>query len=105
MCSRVGNAQISRAIHKSQNKNPGFLGITFTIATRAIDILILNKNIPMNQQTGAISHNNKNGRDNRRDKVQTFGHHHLSARNQPKAFQISRQTTKLIVRSAQVFRE
>ena len=79
--------------------------MTLTIATRAIDILILNKNIPKNQQTGAISQSNKNGRDNKRDHVQTFNHHHLSAMNQPKAFQISRQTTKLIVRSAQVFRE
>ena len=105
MCSRVGKAHINRAIHKSQNKNPGYFGITLTIATRAIDILILNKNIPINQQAGAISHNNKNGRENRRDQVHTFNHHHLSAKNQPKAFQISRQTTKLIVSRAQVFRE
>lgn len=105
MCSRVGNAHINRAIHKSQNKNHGFFGMTFTIATRAIDILILNKNIPINQQTGAISQSNKKGSDNKRDHVQTFSHHHLSAKNQPKAFQISRQITKLIVSSAQVFQE
>ena len=92
-------------MHKSQNKNHGFLGMTLTIATNAIDILILNKNIPTNQQTGEISQSNKNGRDNKRDQVQTFSHHHLSAINQPKAFQISRQTTKPIVSSAQVFRE
>ena len=79
--------------------------MTFTMATNAIDILILNKNIPINQQTGEISQSNKNGRDNKRDHVHTFSHHHLSAKNQPKAFQISRQITKLIVRSAQVFRE
>ena len=105
MCSRVGKAHINRAIHNSQNKNPGYFGITLTIATNAIDILILNKNIPINQQTGAISHSNRNGRDNKRDHVHTFSHHHLSAKNQPKAFQISRQITKLIVRSAQVFHE
>ena len=79
--------------------------MTLTIATRAIDILILNKNIPINQQTGAISQSNKNGNDNKRDHVQTFNHHHLSAKNQPNAFHISRQTTKLIVSSAQVFQE
>ena len=105
MWNRVGNAQINKAIHKSQNKNPGLFGITLIIATIAIDMLILNKNIQINQQTGAISQSNKNGRDNKREHVQTFNHHHLSAKNQPKAFQISRQTTKLIVRNAQVFRE
>lgn len=75
------------------------------MATNAIDILILNKNIPINQQTGDISQSNKNGRDNKMDQVHTFSHHHLSAKNQPKAFQISKQTTKLIVSSAHVFRE
>ena len=105
MCRRVGNAQINRAMHKSQNRNHGFFCITLTIATRAIDILILNKKIPINQQTGDISHNNKNGRDNKRDQVHTFNHHHLSAKNQRKAFHISRQTTKLIVSNAQVFQE
>ena len=59
----------------------------------------------MNQQIGDISHNNKNGRDSKRDHVHTFNHHHLSAKNQPNAFQISKQTTKLIVSSAHVFQE
>ena len=66
---------------------------------------MLNKNIPINQQTGVTSHSNRNGRDNKRDETQTFSHHHLSANIQPKAFHISRQITNHTVRITQVFQE
>ena len=103
MCSRVGNAQISSHIHKSQNENHGLLGTTLTIPTSAIDMVILNKNIPINQHTGHISQSNRNGNDNKSDQTQIFSHHHLSAKNHHKAFQNSKQTTKLIEINAQVF--
>lgn len=105
MCSRVGKTQINNHIHNNQNENHGLFGTTLTIQTRAIDIVMLNKNIPINQQTGATSHNNKNGRDNKRDETQTLSHHHLSANIQPRAFHISRHTTNHTVRIAQVFQE
>jgi hypothetical protein len=72
MCSRVGKTQISNHIHSNQNENHGLFGTTLTIQTRAIDIVMLNKNIPINQQIGATSHNNRKGRDNKRDETQTF---------------------------------
>lgn len=103
MWSRVGNAQINNHIHKSQNENHGLSGTTLTIHTSAIDIVILNKNIPINQQTGYISQSNKNGKDNKSEPTQIFSHHHLSAKNHHKAFQNSRQTTKLIESNAHVF--
>jgi hypothetical protein len=105
MCSRVGNAQINNHMHKSQNENHGLSGTTLTIPTRAIDMVILNKNIPINQYTGHISQSNKKGRDNKSDQTQIFSHHRLSAKNHHKAFQNSKQTTKLIEINAQVFRE
>jgi hypothetical protein len=80
-------------------------GETLTIPTRAIDMVILNKNIPINQHTGHISQSNKKGRDNRSDQTQIFSHHHLSAIIPPKAFHNAKQTTKLIESNAQVFRE
>lgn len=92
-------------MHKSQNENHGLFGITLTIHTRAIDIVILNKNIPTNQQVGIISHSSKNGKDNKREPTQTFDHHRLSAKNHHKAFHKARQTTKLTEIKAQVFRE
>jgi hypothetical protein len=103
MWSRVGNAQINNHIHKSQNENHGLSGTTLTIHTSAIDIVILNKNIPINQQTGYISQSSKNGNDNKSEPTQIFSHHHLSAKNHHKAFQNSRQTTKLIESNAHVF--
>ena len=103
MWSRVGNAQINNHIHKSQNENHGLSGTTLTIQTRAIDMVILNRNIPINQHTGYISHSNKKGSDNKSDQTQIFSHHRLSARNHHKAFQNSRQTTKLIEINAPVF--
>ena len=90
-------------MHKSQNENHGLFGITLTIHTRAIDIVILNKNIPTNQQVGAISQSNKKGKDSKSDQTQTFNNHRLSAKNHHKAFQNSKQTTKLIEINAQVF--
>jgi hypothetical protein len=78
-------------------------GTTLIIHTSAIDIVILNKNIPINQQTGYISQSNKNGNDNKSEPTQIFNHHHLSAKNHHKAFQNSKQTTKLIEINAQVF--
>ena len=105
MCSRVGNAQINNHIHKSQNENHGLSGTTLTIPTRAIDIVILNKNIPINQHIGYISQSNKKGRENKSDQTQIFNHHRLSAKNHHKAFQNSKQTTKLIEINAPVFRE
>ena len=99
----MGNAQINNHIHKSQNENQGLLGTTLTIPTSAIDIVILNKNIPINQQTGYISQSKRNGNDNKREPTQILNHHHLSAKNHHKAFQNSRQTTKLIESIAQVF--
>ena len=60
--------------------------MAFTIHTRAIDIVILNKNIPMNQQIGYISQSNRNGKDNKRDETQIFNHQYLSAIIPPKAF-------------------
>ena len=73
-------------MHKSQNKNPGLFGMAFTIQTRAIDIVMLNKNIPMNQQIGCIFQSNRNGNDNKMDETQIFNHQYLSAIIQPKAF-------------------
>ena len=105
MWSRVGNAQINNHIHKSQNENHGLSGMTLIIPTRAIDMVILNRNIPINQQTGYVSQNNRNGRDSRSDQTQIFSHHHLSAIIPPKAFHNAKQTTKLIEIKAQVFRE
>jgi len=105
MCSRVGKTQISNHIHSNQNENHGLFGTTLTIQTRAIDIVMLNKNIPINQQIGATSHNNRKGRDNKRDETQTFNHHHLSANIHPRAFHISRHKTNHTVRIAQVFQE
>ena len=104
MWSRVGNAQINNHIHKSQNENHGLSGKTLTIHTSAIDIVILNKNIPINQQTGYISQSKRNGNDNKSEPIQIFSRHHLSAKNHHKAFQNSKQTTKLIESNAQVFR-
>jgi hypothetical protein len=104
MWSRVGNAQINNHIHKSPNENQGLSGTTLTIPTRAIDIVILNKNIPINQQTGYISQSRRNSNDNKSEPTQIFSHHHLSAKNPHKAFQNSKQTTKLIEINAQVFR-
>ena len=104
MCNNVGNAQINNHIHKSQNENHGLSGTTLTIPTSAIDIVILNKNIPINQQTGHISQSKRKGRDNKREPTPIFNHHHLSAKNHHKAFQNSKQTTKLIEINAQVFR-
>ena len=105
MCNNVGNAQINNHIHKSQNENHGLSGRTLTIPTIEIDIVILNKNIPINQQTGYISHSRRNGNDNKREPTPIFNHHHLSAIIPPKAFHNAKQTTKLIEISAQVFRE
>jgi hypothetical protein len=76
-----------------------------TIHTKAIDIVILNKNIPINQHIGYISQSSKNGRDIKSDQTQIFSHHHLSAKNHHKAFQNAKQITKLIEINAQVFRE
>ena len=103
MWSRVGNAQINNHIHKSQNENHGLSGITFTIPTSAMDIVMLNKNIPINQQTGYISHSKRNGNDNKSEPTQIFSRHHLSAKNHHKAFQNSKQTTKLIEINTHVF--
>ena len=105
MCNRVGNAQINNHMHKSQKENHGLSGTTLTIPTSAIDMVILNKNIPINQQTGAISQSKRNGKDNKSEPTQIFNHHHLSAKNPHKAFQNSKQTTKLIESNAHVFRE
>ena len=66
-------------------------------------MVILNKKIPINQHTGYISQSNKKGRDNKSDQTQIFSHHRLSAKNHHKAFQNSKQTTKLIEMRAQVF--
>jgi hypothetical protein len=79
--------------------------MTLTIPTRAIDMVILNKNIPINQHTGHISQSNRNGNDNKSDQTQIFSHHHLSAIIPPKAFHNAKQITKLIEINAQVFRE
>jgi hypothetical protein len=68
-------------------------------------MVILNKNIPINQHTGHISQSNRNGNDNKSDQTQIFSHHHLSAIIPPKAFHNAKQTTKLIEIKAQVFRE
>ena len=68
-------------------------------------MVILNKNIPINPQTGAIFQSKRNGKDNKRDETQIFNHHHLSAKNHHKAFHKAKQTTKLIEINAQVFRE
>ena len=57
----------------------------------------------MNQQIGHISQNNRKGKDNKRDETQIFNHHRLSAKNHHKAFQNSRQTTKLIEINTPVF--
>lgn len=103
MWSRVGNAQINNHIHKSQKENQGLSGRTLTIHTRAMDMVILNKKIPINQQTGAISQSNKNGKDNKSDQTQILSHHHLSAIIPPKAFHIAKQNTKLIEINTQVF--
>ena len=103
MWSRVGNAQINNHIHKSQNENHGLSGRTLTIHTRAIDIVILNKNIPINQQTGYISQSKRNGRDNKSEPTPIFNHHHLSAIIPPRAFHRAKQTTKLIESNAHVF--
>ena len=105
MCSRVGNTQINNHIHKSQNENHGLFGTTLTIQTRAIDIVILNKKIPINQQIGNISHSNKSGKESKREETQTFNHHHLSAKNHQRAFQNSRHTTNPTTRIVQVFQE
>ena len=105
MWSRVGNAQINNHIHKSQKENQGLSGTILTIHTSAIDIVILNKNIPINQQTGYISQSKRNGRDNKSEPTPIFNHHHLSAIIPPKAFHRAKQTTKLIEINAQVFRE
>jgi hypothetical protein len=77
--------------------------MTLTIQTRAIDMVILNKNIPTNQHTGYISQSNKKGRDNKSDQTHIFSHHHLYAIIPPKAFHRAKQTTKLIEINAQVF--
>jgi len=74
-----------------------------TIPTSAIDIVILNKNIPINQQTGYISQSSKNGNDNKSEPTQIFSHHHLSEKNPQKAFHRAKQITKLIEIKAQVF--
>lgn len=103
MWSSVGNAQINNHIHKSQNENHGLSGTTLTIHTSAIDIVILNKNIPINQQTGYISQSKRNGRDNKSEPTQIFNHHHLSAIIPPRAFHRAKQTTKLIESNAHVF--
>jgi hypothetical protein len=66
-------------------------------------MVILNKNIPINQHTGHISQSNRNGRDNKSDQTHIFSHHHLSAIIPPKAFHRAKQTTKLIEINAQVF--
>ena len=68
-------------------------------------MVILNRNIPINQHIGYVSQSNRNGRDSRSDQTQIFSHHHLSAIIPPKAFHNAKQTTKLIEISAQVFRE
>ena len=60
--------------------------MTFTIPTRAIDMVILNKNIPINQQIGYISQSKRKGNDNKSEPTQIFNHHHLSAIIPPKAF-------------------
>jgi hypothetical protein len=67
--------------------------------------VILNKNIPINQQTGQISQSKRNGNDNKSEPTQIFSRHHLSAKNHHKAFHSAKQTTKLIESNAQVFRE
>ena len=67
--------------------------------------MILNKNIPINQQTGYISQSKRNGKDNKSEPTQIFNHHHLSAITPPKAFHRAKQTTKLIEINTQVFRE
>ena len=79
--------------------------MTLIIPTRAIDMVILNRNIPINQQTGYVSQSNRNGRDNKSDQTQTFSHHHLSAIIPPKAFHRAKQNTKLSETRAQVFHE
>ena len=68
-------------------------------------MVILNKNIPINQHIGYISQSNRNGNDNKSDQTQIFNHHHLSAIIPPKAFHKAKQATKLIEIKAQVFRE
>ena len=68
-------------------------------------MVMLNKNIPINQQTGYNSQSNKNGNDNKSELTQIFNHHHLSAKNHQKAFHRAKQTTKLIEINAQVLRE
>jgi urease beta subunit len=65
--------------------------------------VILNKNIPINQQTGYISQSSKNGNDNKSEPTQIFSHHHLSAKNPQKAFHRAKQTTKLIEINTHVF--
>ena len=103
MCNNVGNAQINNHIHKSQNENHGLSGRTLTIPTSAMDIVILNKNIPINQQTGHISQSKRKGRDNKREPTPIFNHHHLSAIIPPNAFHRAKQITKLIESNAHVF--
>ena len=105
MSSSVGSAQINNHIHKSQNENHGLFGMILAIQTRAIDMVILNKNIPINQHIGYVSQSNRKCKDNKSDQTQIFSHHHLSAIIPPKAFHNPKQTTKLIEISAQVFRE
>ena len=68
-------------------------------------MVILNKNIPINQHIGHISQSNRKGKHNKSDQTQIFSHHHLSAIIPPKAFHNAKQTTKLIEIKAQVFRE
>ena len=92
-------------MHKSQNENHGLFGITLTIQTRAIDIVILNKNIPKNQRIGKLSQNSKSGKDNKSDQTQIFSRHHLSAIIQPKAFPKANTQVNHKTIGIQTFRE
>ncbi len=86
---------MSKAKQRSQNMVQLFSGIDFTIALKAIGIVILKRKIQSIQKIIQYSHNSRHGREIIRDDTQILIHQYLSAKIQPSAFHKATHITKI----------
>ena len=86
---------MSKAKQRSQNIVQLFSGIDFTIALKAIGIVILKRKIQIIQKIIQYSHSRRHGREIIRDDTQILIHQYLSAKIQPSAFHKAIHITKI----------
>lgn len=94
--NKIGNEPINNHIHRIPKANPHLFGMVLISHAKAIDMVILNKNIPIIQNIIQWNHNKRHGNDNNRELIQVRIHQNLSAMIHHVAFHNTMQTVNII---------